>query len=92
MFARARVITVTNETAVLVPAAAIQRIDGKPFVFIKLGDDLFDARAVRLGSPSGDLWIIAEGLKAGEEVAVQHAFALRSQLLISRLGAGCADD
>lgn len=92
MFARARVITVTNETAVLVPADAIQRVDGKPFLFIKLGADLFDARAVRLGSQSGDQWIIAEGLKAGEEVAVQHAFALRSQLLISRLGAGCADD
>ncbi len=92
MFARARVITVTNDTAVLVPAAAIQRIDGKPFLFIKLAADLFDARAVRLGSPSGEMWIIAEGLKGGEEVAVQHAFALRSQLLISRLGAGCADD
>ncbi len=92
MFARARVITVSNDTAVLVPAAAIQRVDGKPFLFIKTAEDLYDARAVRLGSPSGDLWIIAEGLQAGEEVAVQHAFALRSQLLISRLGAGCADD
>ncbi len=92
MFAQARVITGHDETSVMIPAPAIQRIDGKPFLFIKLGNDLFDARAVRLGASSGDSWIIAEGLKAGEEVAVQHAFALRSQLLISRLGAGCADD
>lgn len=92
MFAKARVVTGHDQTSVIIPAAAIQRIDGKPFLFIKLGDDLFDARCVRLGSSAGDAWVVSEGLKAGEEVAVQHAFALRSQLLISRLGAGCADD
>ncbi len=92
MFARARVITRMDASAVLVPTAAIQRIDGKPFLFVREGVDLFDARAVLPGAASGDHTIIAEGLKAGEEVAVRHAFALRSQLLISRLGAGCADD
>ena len=79
-------------SALLVPPAAIQRVDGKPFLFVKLEADLFDARAVRLGARAGDDWIIAEGLKAGEEVATEHVFALKSQLLISRLGAGCADD
>jgi len=92
MFARTRVLTDAGTSVLWVPPAAIQRIDGKPFVFVKLGADLFDARAVRLGSRVGDSWVIAEGLKAGEEVATQHAFALKSQLLISRLGAGCADD
>jgi cobalt-zinc-cadmium efflux system membrane fusion protein len=76
----------------LVPAAAIQRVDGKPLLFVQLEADLYDARAVRLGSRVGDTWIVAEGLKAGEEVAIEHVFALKSQLLISRLGAGCADD
>jgi len=92
MFARTRVLTDAGTNVLWVPPAAIQRIDGKPFVFVKLEADLFDARAVRLGSRAGDSWVIAEGLKAGEEVATQHAFALKSQLLISRLGAGCADD
>jgi len=92
MFAKARVLTDAGAPALLVPPAAIQRVDGKPLLFVKLGPDLFDARAVRLGARSGDAWIIAEGLKAGEEVATEHVFALKSQLLISRLGAGCADD
>jgi cobalt-zinc-cadmium efflux system membrane fusion protein len=61
-------------------------------VFVKLEPGLFDARAVRVGPQAGGAWIIAEGLKAGEQVATEHAFALKSQLLISRLGAGCADD
>jgi cobalt-zinc-cadmium efflux system membrane fusion protein len=92
MFAKARILTGSGAAALVVPAAAIQRVDGKPFVFVKLGVDLFDARAVLLGSRAGDGWVVAEGLKAGEEVAVAHGFALKSQLLISRLGAGCADD
>ena len=92
MFAKARILTDAGASALLVPPAAIQRVDGKPFLFVKLEPDLFDARAVRLGSRAGDRWIIAEGLKAGEEVATEHVFALKSQLLISRLGAGCADD
>ena len=92
MFAKARILTDTGRAALLVPPAAIQRVDGKPLLFVKLAPDLFDARAVRLGARAGDAWIVAEGLKAGEEVATEHAFALKSQLLISRLGAGCADD
>lgn len=92
MFAKARILTRAGEGALLVPSPAIQRVDGRPFVFVKRGADLFDARAVRLGGRSGGATIVAEGLRAGEEVASGHAFALKSQLLISRLGAGCADD
>lgn len=92
MFAKARILTGAGVNALLVPPSAVARVDGKPLLFVKLEADLFDARAVRLGSRAGDAWIIAEGLKSGEEVAVEHVFALKSQLLISRLGAGCADD
>lgn len=92
MFAKATVLTDSGSEVLRVPPSAIQRIDGKPFLFVKKEADLFDARAVRLGSKAGDAWIIADGLKAGEEVATEHVFALKSQLLISRLGAGCADD
>ena len=92
MYAKARILTDAGEHALLVPPEAIQRVDGKPLLFVKLGTDLFDARAVSVGSRVGDRWIISEGLKAGEEVATEHVFALKSQLLIERLGAGCADD
>lgn len=92
MFAKARILTDAGAPVLLVPLSAIQRVDGKPLLFVKLGPDLFDARAVRLGARAGDAWIIAEGLRASEEIATEHAFALKSQLLISRLGAGCADD
>ena len=76
----------------LVPPSAIQHIEGKPFLFVKLEEDLFDARAVLLGARfNGRLEVLA-GLNPQEPVAVSHAFAIKSAMLMSRLGAGCADD
>jgi cobalt-zinc-cadmium efflux system membrane fusion protein len=92
MFAQARILTRQTEGAFLVPNSAIQRLEGNPFVFVKLTEDLFDARAVRLGARFNGTVQILEGLKPGEAVVVNHGFPLKSAFLISRLGAGCADD
>lgn len=92
MFATARVLTRRSETAILVPSDAVQRINASALLFVKLGVDLFEARAVRLGAKAGADQEILEGLQVGESVAVDHAFAIKSALLMSQLGAGCADD
>jgi membrane fusion protein, heavy metal efflux system len=92
MFAQARIVTRNAEGALLLPDSAIQRMEGKSFVFVKLAEDLFDARVVRLGARFDGKVEIVEGLNAQEVVAVNHAFPLKSAFLISRLGAGCADD
>lgn len=92
MFATARILTRQAEGAMLVPGSAIQHVEGKPFVFVKLGEDLFDARAVQLGAKFNGRQEVVAGLKAGEHIAVNHGFALKSAMLMSRLGAGCADD
>lgn len=92
MFAQARILTRRAEGALLLPPSAIQRLEGRSFVFVKVADDLFDARLVRLGARHDGQVEILEGLKAQEVVAVRHGFSLKSAFLISRLGAGCADD
>jgi len=92
MFALARILTRSAEGALLLPPSAIQRMEGKSFVFVKLADDLFDARVVRLGAKFDGKVEISEGLKPQEVVVVNHGFPLKSAFLISRLGAGCADD
>ena len=92
MFASARILTRQSQAALLVPATAIQRVEGKPFVFVKRAEDLFDARAVIVGARFDGRQEILAGLQPREEVAVNHAFALKSAMLMSRLGAGCADD
>jgi cobalt-zinc-cadmium efflux system membrane fusion protein len=92
MFAAAWILTRQVDGAMLVPTSAIQHVDGKPFVFVKLAEDLFDARAVSPGAKSKGQSEILCGLNPQEQIAVTRAFALKSAMLISRLGAGCADD
>ena len=91
MFARARILTESRETAVVVPASAIYALEGKPFVFVRLADDLFEARAVTTGLRYDGRLEVVEGLKPHEMVVVNHGFAIKSQWLSSRMGAGCAD-
>ena len=92
MFARARILTRQADKALLLPAGAIQKVADNPLVFVKLADDLFEARAVSVSvQHNGHLEVLA-GLKLDEVVVVERSFALKSQLLMSRLGAGCADD
>ncbi len=89
-FARARVVTVPAEGVVTVPRSAIQDVDGNSIAFVKLEDDLYEARAVRLGAKNADR-VSVEGVTADEDVVVAHSFLVKSQLQISRLGAGCTD-
>ena len=92
LFAKARILIPGNEHAVLVPNSAIQRVEGNVMVFVKKEADLFEARAVRMGARFDGRVELVEGLKAGEPVVTAHGYPLKSQLLISHLGAGCADD
>lgn len=78
-------------TAVAVPAGAVQAIDDKSYVFVAIEPDLFELRRVEAGPRrAGDVVIIA-GLRSGEQVVASQGFALKSELLKSRLGASCAD-
>jgi cobalt-zinc-cadmium efflux system membrane fusion protein len=92
MFAQARILTRKTEGAVMVPSTAIQRVEGRTFVFVKLSEDLYDARLVRTGSTYDGVMEVVAGLQSNESVVVNHGYPLKSALLISKLGAGCADD
>ncbi|MEI7730977.1 MAG: efflux RND transporter periplasmic adaptor subunit [Verrucomicrobiota bacterium] len=91
MFAQARILIRTHDRALLLPESALQYLESKPLVFVKLEEDLFDARAIRLGARHQGLVEVLAGLKPQEQVVIQHGFAIKSQLLSSRMGAGCAD-
>ncbi len=91
MFARARILTSNSERAVIVPQSALQNVSGTTVVFVKSSEDVFEARPVQLGAKHNGNVEIVTGLKANEQVVVAGSFALKSQFLISRLGAGCVD-
>jgi cobalt-zinc-cadmium efflux system membrane fusion protein len=64
-----------------VPRDAVERVEGRPVVFVADGGGAFRQRAVELGGSGGDLVEIRAGLAAGEVVAADGAFLLKSELL-----------
>jgi cobalt-zinc-cadmium efflux system membrane fusion protein len=61
-------------------------------VFVKLEDDLYEARVIRAGTRHAGKLEVIEGLDGKEQLVLANSFPLKSQLLISRLGAGCAHE
>jgi cobalt-zinc-cadmium efflux system membrane fusion protein len=92
MFGRAELGVPVGRGGLELPSAAVQEMEGRPFVFVKLEDDLFEARRVALGSRDADRVEVVEGLAPTEEVALARSYTLKSELLKARLGAGCVHD
>ena len=92
MFATAD-LSVSQRSAdgtLVLPAEAVQRIDGLDVVFVEREPGLFIPRTVTLAARSSERVQIASGLSAGERVAVEGAFALKSELEKGELGEGHA--
>jgi cobalt-zinc-cadmium efflux system membrane fusion protein len=64
--------------SMLVPATAVQTIEGRPMVFVRTAKG-FKATPVILGSPSGDNVVVTSGLKGGEQIAAAGSFTLKAE-------------
>lgn len=84
MFASAAVASTATEQVLAVPAAAVTLIDGQPTVFVNQGDT-FTPRPVQPGPELGGQVTIRQGLRAGERVVTEGAYALKARMLKSRL-------
>jgi membrane fusion protein, heavy metal efflux system len=93
MFATALVLG-PERRAVMVPRDAVQKARGVSMVFVKLAEDLYEARHVTLlpDAGAGELVGVATGVKAGEEVVTDGSFLLKTETLKESIGAGCCAD
>lgn len=91
LFGQVRLLGTAAGEALEVPGDAVQSIDGQAFVFIEREPDLFELRRVTTGARRGKMVLIEAGLQADEKVVATQGFALKSEVLKSRLGASCAD-
>ena len=64
---------------VAVAASAIQTIDDKPAVFVRVADG-FAARAVTLGRADGEQVEVLTGLAAGDAYAAANSFVIKAEL------------
>lgn len=79
LFVSVQVATDTYQAGVTVPQEAIQTVEDKPSVFVRVADG-FQAVPVVLGGSEGGFVEIKEGLQAGVQVATAGSFILKSEL------------
>ena len=69
-FVNVRLSGFSRSNALAVPQRAVQQGLGRQFVYVVSAGDTVVARDVKTGPWSGSLWIIDDGLKAGDRVIV----------------------
>jgi cobalt-zinc-cadmium efflux system membrane fusion protein len=91
MFAAVQLYLPGDEEALAVPRAAVLSDEGRSFVFVHHHGEFFIRRPVEPGRATVDWIELKKGLDGGETVATSGAFLLKSDVLRSKMGAGCAD-
>ena len=80
-FITAQVIMSEQSNCISLLRSAIQTIDGIPFVFVKTGGDLFEAKPIQIkGADKNEFVEILSGIKEGDEIAIKNTFLLKAEL------------
>ncbi len=90
-YAKVRAIVDVRKSALLVPQRAVQDVQGVHQVAVVRPDDTVDVRKVKTDLRLGSLWIITEGLKAGERVVVEGGDRVRQGQKVRLAGAAPTD-
>ena len=75
-YVRARLVGATRPNAILVPQRAVQQGAKGHFVWVVNKGGKAELRPVEVGDWYGDYWFIAQGLAAGDQVAVDGTLRL----------------
>ncbi len=81
MFATIRLFSEAQPDQLSVPEAALQRDQGRTFVFVQRSLNEYELREVHVGESNGTVTAILGGLNEGEPVVTHGAFVLKSELL-----------
>jgi len=76
-YAKVRAVVEIKKGALLVPQRAVQDVQGVHQVAVVKADETVDVRAIEVDARVGSLWIVAKGLKPGEQVIVEGADRVR---------------
>jgi cobalt-zinc-cadmium efflux system membrane fusion protein len=90
MFCQVDITPNTTATThqLMVPEAAIQRLGEKSVVFVDQGSGTFAVREITVGEKVDDHRLVLSGIAAGDRVATNGSFILKSQLLKSEFAEG----
>ncbi|MCY1061393.1 efflux RND transporter periplasmic adaptor subunit [Nannocystis sp. SCPEA4] len=69
-----------RKQALAIPRKAMVQVDGKPTVFVEVGERAVMPRTIEVGAQGPDLVEIKKGLEPGERIVTEGVFALKSEL------------
>jgi len=84
MYAVLRIGSGETTSLLTIAADAVQDVDGQAIAFVETEPNVFQARPIQAGKRFEDQIEIIEGLREGEDIVVEGAFRLKSEMLKSR--------
>lgn len=91
MFAKVQVFLPGDARALALPRSAVLEDEGRKFVFLHHREDYYVRRSVEVGRSWAGWVEITSGVSADQHVVARGAFLMKSDVLRSKMGAGCAD-
>lgn len=91
MLARVRLLGPAPAEVLAIPSESVLQDEGRQFAFVRHDEQSFVRRPVQIGRTWPGWVEVVSGLSPGQEVASRGAFLLKSDVLRSKMGAGCAD-
>ena len=82
-YARVRAAVDLKKDAVLVPQRAVLEMQGTYRVAVVQPDNTIDIRMVQMGERVGSLWLVEDGLAAGDRIVVEGLQKLRPGVQVS---------
>jgi membrane fusion protein, multidrug efflux system len=76
-YVNARVLLRTERGALTLPAAAVQRGPNGVFTYVVRSDSTVEARPLKVGEESGAVYVVQEGVRAGERVVTSNQYRLQ---------------
>jgi hypothetical protein len=67
------------QSGVVIPRGAVARFNGKPWIYLQIGEQTFTRREISLERPLTEGWFAAQGVKPGNRVVVGGAQLLLSE-------------
>jgi len=89
-YGRVRASVKTQNGALLVPQRAVIELQGSYQVAVVGSDNKVGIRPVKVGERVGKLWIVTDGLKAGEHVIVEGVMKVRDGVPVKAVSAESA--
>ena len=82
-YGRVRAVTSTKTGALLVPQRAVTELQGGYRVAVVGEGNKVSIRPVKVGERVGSLWVIEDGLQAGERVVAEGTQRVRPDLVVN---------